>query len=81
MTWTTLHDLLAARPTPFTNAAVIKNAREFPEAIVSVDDRGYTPLHIAVSINEPVLDAIKALVNVHPSVVVSKVSIMGSLIQ
>jgi hypothetical protein len=40
MTWTKLHDLLACTPTPFTNAAIIKNARETPEAIVSVDDRG-----------------------------------------
>jgi ankyrin repeat protein len=75
MTWTLLHDLFACRPTPFTNAAVIKNARELPNNITSVDDRGYTPLHIAVSANNTILlDAIKALVDVYPSAVMAKAS-------
>jgi ankyrin repeat protein len=77
MTWTKLHELLAARPTPFTNAAVIKNARERPESIVSVDDRGYSPLHIAVTSNDtPPLEAIRALVNVFPNAVMAKVSLL-----
>ena len=75
MTWTLLHDLFASRPTPFTSAAVIKNARESPNNITSVDDRGYTPLHIAVSANSTILlDAIKALVDVYPSAVMAKAS-------
>lgn len=75
MTWSTLHDLCAQRPTPFATAAIIKRAREVPDEIVYVDDRGYTPLHIAVTLrHKPPLEAIEALVDLCPIAVMAKVS-------
>lgn len=75
MTWSTLHDLCAQRPTPYATAAIIKRAREAPEEIVYVDDRGYTPLHNAVTLrHKPPLEAIEALVDLCPIAVMAKVS-------
>lgn len=76
MTWTKLHDLFEGRVTSFTNAEIIKNMREFPQGIYSSDDRGYTPLHIAVTKNDPLIDAIGALPNAYPNAVISKVNIL-----
>ena len=78
MTWSTLHDL-CAHPTPFATAAIIKHVRTFPEELVLVDDRGYTPLHIVVTSRNPPLEAIRALVGVYPNAVMAKASVASCI--
>ena len=74
MTWTQLHDLCGESASNPDNAyAIVRRARAVSEEAIRVDDRGFTPLHIAVASCDPPVEVIEALLNANPNAVREKV--------
>mmetsp|Transcript_24248 Transcript_24248/g.50677 ORF Transcript_24248/g.50677 Transcript_24248/m.50677 type:complete len:135 (+) Transcript_24248:166-570(+) len=73
MTWTKLHDLCGSRTDPINTQEIIRRARTVSEEVIHVDDRGYTPLHIAVVSRDPSVEVIDALLKANPNAVMEKV--------
>lgn len=73
MTWTKLHDLCGKGSAgPFHNMTILKQCLAHPEEVAFVDDRGYTPLHVAVACDNPSQDVIRALLQANRNAVMKK---------